>query len=298
VRLIDGRAIAAAITAEVTAAVAELTAAGTTPTLAVVVPTDDEATAWYVRSIERAAAKVGITCRVDTLDHPDGDAITNHLDTLSADPGVHGIICQTPLPAGVSLDAVGAHIDPAKDIDGANPESLGRLAAGLPTYPPATAAAVLEILRRERIPLVGARAVVVGRSTVVGKPVALLLLAEHATVTVCHSRTIDLPAVCAEGDVLVAAVGRTHLIGAAHMKPGAVVIDVGTNPTPDGGLAGDVDPDGADRAAALTPVPGGVGPVTTMLLMRHAAQAAAKRSFSPVMAPVLTTVSSWMTTRE
>lgn len=276
-RLIDGRAIAAAIAAEVTAAAAELTAAGTTPTLAVVVPTDDEATAWYVRSIDRAAAKVGITCRIDKLDHPDGEAITKHLDALSADPAVHGIICQTPLPPGVSLDAVGAHIDPAKDIDGANPVSLGRLAAGLPTYPPATAAAVLEILHREQIPLAGTRAVVVGRSAVVGKPAALLLLAEHATVTVCHSRTADLPAACAEGDVLVAAVGRTHLISAPHIKPGAVVIDVGTNPTPDGGLAGDVDPHGAQNAAALTPVPGGVGPVTTMLLMRHTVRAAADR---------------------
>jgi len=277
VRLIDGCAIAAAITEEVTAAVADLIAAGTTPTLAVVVPTDDAATAWYVRSIERAAAKVGIICRVDKLHHSDGEAITKQLDGLSADPRVHGIICQTPLPPGVSLDAVGAHIDPAKDIDGANPVSLGRLAAGLPTYAPATAAAVLEILDREQVPLAGTRAVVVGRSTVVGKPAALLLLAENATVTVCHSRTADLAAVCAEADVLVAAVGRTHLFGAAHIKAGAVVIDVGTNPTPDGGLAGDVDPNGAAAAAALTPVPGGVGPVTTVLLMRHTAQAAASR---------------------
>jgi methylenetetrahydrofolate dehydrogenase (NADP+)/methenyltetrahydrofolate cyclohydrolase len=277
-RLIDGRAIAAAITEEVTATVAEMTAGRVArPTLVVVVPTDDEATAWYVRSIERAATKVGLSCRVDKPTDPDGEAITKHLDGLSADPSVHGIICQTPLPPGVSLDAVGAHIDPAKDIDGANPVSLGRLAAGLPTFAPATAAAVLEILRREQIPLVGRRAVVVGRSTVVGKPVALLLLAEHATVTVCHSRTADLAAVCAEADVLVAAVGRTHLLGAGHIKPGAVVIDVGTNPTDDGGLAGDVDPDGANAAAALTPVPGGVGPVTAMLLMRHTAQAAANR---------------------
>ncbi|MEU8656148.1 bifunctional 5,10-methylenetetrahydrofolate dehydrogenase/5,10-methenyltetrahydrofolate cyclohydrolase [Actinoplanes philippinensis] len=273
-RLIDGRAIAATIAEEVTAAVADLTAAGTTPTLAVVVPTDDEATAWYVRSIERTATKVGITCRVDKLDHPDGETITKHLDALSADPTVHGIICQTPLPPGVTLDDVGAHINPAKDIDGANPVSLGRLAAGLPTYAPATAAAVLEILKREQVPLAGTRAAVVGRSTVVGKPAALLLLAENATVTVCHSRTKDLAAVCAEADVLVAAVGRTHLIGAQHIKPGAIVIDVGTNPTSDGGLAGDVDPAGAERAGALTPVPGGVGPVTTMLLMGHTVRAA------------------------
>jgi methylenetetrahydrofolate dehydrogenase (NADP+)/methenyltetrahydrofolate cyclohydrolase len=277
VRLIDGRAIAAAVTDEVAAAVAELTGAGTVPTLAVVVPTADEATEWYVRSIERAAAKVGIVCRVDRLDHPDGESIAKHLDMLSADPEVHGIICQTPLPPGVRLEVVGAHIDPAKDVDGANPVSLGRLAAGLPTYAPATAAAVLEILRREQVPLSGRHAVMVGRSIVVGKPVALLLLAEHATVTVCHSRTADLAAVCATGDVLVVAVGRTHLVGAAHIRSGAVVIDVGTNATADGGLAGDVDPEGATAAAALTPVPGGVGPVTTMLLMRHTAQAAANR---------------------
>jgi methylenetetrahydrofolate dehydrogenase (NADP+) / methenyltetrahydrofolate cyclohydrolase len=263
VRLIDGRAIAAAIGEEVRSTV------GSGTTLAVVVPTDDEATAWYVRSIQRTAARVGIDC---VIERPKD--LVSSLDALSADPAVHGIICQTPLPAGVTLAEVGAHIDPAKDVDGANPVSLGRLAAGLPSYPPATAAAVLEILRHERVPMVGATAVVVGRSTVVGKPAALLLLAEHATVTVCHSRTVDLAGTCARADILVAAVGRAHLIDGAYIKPGAVVIDVGTNPTPDGGLAGDVDPDAAGAAAALTPVPGGVGPVTTMLLMRHTARAA------------------------
>lgn len=275
-RLIDGRAIAAAIGDEVTADVATLRDGGVTPTLAVVVPTADEATAWYVRSIQRTASKVGIECRVEQLETPSAASIAARLDELSADAGVHGIICQTPLPEGVRLDEVGAHIAPQKDVDGANPTSLGRLATGLPTFAPATAAAVLEILRREEVPLLGTRTVVVGRSTVVGKPAALLLLAEHATVTVCHSRTVDLAGVCAEADVLVAAVGRTHLIGADYVKKGAVVIDVGTNPTPDGGLAGDVDPEAvADRAAALTPVPGGVGPVTTMLLLRHTATAAA-----------------------
>jgi methylenetetrahydrofolate dehydrogenase (NADP+)/methenyltetrahydrofolate cyclohydrolase len=275
VRLIDGRAIAATVSDEVATAAAALREGGVVPTLAVVVPTADEATAWYVRSIQRAAAKVGVDCRVDQLDSPTAADITRRLDALSADPGVHGIICQTPLPDGVRLDEVGGHIAPRKDVDGANPTSLGRLATGLPTFAPATAAAVLEILRREEVPLLGTRTVVVGRSTVVGKPVALLLLAEHATVTVCHSRTVDLPGVCADADVLVAAVGRTHLIGADYVKKGAVIVDVGTNPTPDGGLAGDVDPDAvADRAGALTPVPGGVGPVTTMLLLRHTVDAA------------------------
>jgi methylenetetrahydrofolate dehydrogenase (NADP+) / methenyltetrahydrofolate cyclohydrolase len=274
VRAIDGRAIAAALNKEVTAAVADLAATGTAPTLAVVVPTSDEAAAWYVRSIARTATKVGITCRVDTLDNPDLGAVTERLDELSGDPTVHGIICQTPLPPGVKLEDVGMHIAPEKDIDGANPISLGRLTVGLPAHAPATAAAVLEILRHEQVPLTGAHAVVVGRSAVVGKPAALLLLAENATVTVCHSRTTDLAAVCAEADVLVAAVGRPGVIGPAHVKPGAVVIDVGTNPTEDGGLVGDVDLQGSEHAAAVTPVPGGVGPVTTMLLMRHTTHAA------------------------
>jgi methylenetetrahydrofolate dehydrogenase (NADP+)/methenyltetrahydrofolate cyclohydrolase len=275
VRLIDGRAIAKVIADEVAVTVAGLKAAGTTPSLAVVMPTEDEAARWYVRSIQRQAGKAGIDCQVHELAGAGADAVQDRLGELSADPSVHGIICQTPLPDGVSLEAAGARIDPAKDVDGASPVSLGRLAAGLPSFAPATAAAVLEILRREQVPLSGARAVVVGRSVVVGKPAALLLLAENATVTVCHSRTRDLASVCAEAEVLVAAVGRAGLIGAPYIRPGAVVIDVGTNPTPDGGLAGDVDADSAGAASALTPVPGGVGPVTTMLLMRHTAEAAA-----------------------
>ena len=165
--------------------------------------------------------------------------------------------------------------------NGANPASLGGLAAGLPgVFAPATAAAVLQILRHERIPLSGRRAVVVGRSTVVGKPVALLLLAEHATVTVAHSRTVDLPGVCREADVLVVAAGRPKLVGADHVRPGAVVIDVGTTPIGDtegGGLAGDVDAAAVTGiASVLTPVPGGVGPVTTAVLMQHTLAAAAR----------------------
>ncbi|MBE1574733.1 bifunctional 5,10-methylenetetrahydrofolate dehydrogenase/5,10-methenyltetrahydrofolate cyclohydrolase [Amycolatopsis roodepoortensis] len=273
--LIDGRAIAAAITAEVTETAAKLRESGTAPTLAVLVPTDDDATAWYVRSIERAAKKVGVDCRVVQLEKPTGEDVTRELDKLSADPSVHGIICQTPLPEGVTLDHVGAHIDPAKDVDGANPVSLGRLTAGLPTYAPATAAAVLEILKREQVALSGAQVAVVGRSTIVGKPAALLLLGEHATVTVCHSRTKDLAAVTKTADVLVVAVGRAHFIGADHVKPGAVVIDVGTNPTPEGGLVGDVDQATVQEiAGSITPVPGGVGPVTTSLLLRHTVTAA------------------------
>ncbi|GAB3649969.1 bifunctional 5,10-methylenetetrahydrofolate dehydrogenase/5,10-methenyltetrahydrofolate cyclohydrolase [Glycomyces tarimensis] len=272
---IDGRAVAKALREEVGAAAERLRDAGVVPTLAVVVPTDDEGTAWYVRSIAKTADKLGLRCRIEQLERPGRDEIVAKLQELSADPQVHGVICQTPLPEGVTLAEVGGHIDPHKDIDGANPQSLGRLAAGLRTWVPATSAAVLELLRRERVPLSGARAVVVGRSTVVGKPAALLLLAESATVTVCHSRTKDLAAVCREADVLVAAVGRAGMIGAEFVKPGATVIDVGTNPTPEGGLLGDVDYEAvAPVAGAITPVPGGVGPVTTMLLLRNTVEAA------------------------
>jgi methylenetetrahydrofolate dehydrogenase (NADP+)/methenyltetrahydrofolate cyclohydrolase len=272
---IDGRAVAKAIRAEVAADAARLREEGVIPTLAVVVPTDDEGTAWYVRSIRKAAEKEGIDCRVEHLKDPGKDEIVAKLQELSADPLVHGVICQTPLPEGVTLAELGGHISPLKDVDGANSESLGRLAAGLRTFPPATAAAVLELLKREDLTLEGANAVVVGRSTVVGKPAALLLVNESATVTVCHSRTKDLAAVCREADILVAAVGRAGMIGADFVKPGATVIDVGTNPTEDGGLVGDVDYDAVSGVAArLTPVPGGVGPVTTALLLRHTVIAA------------------------
>jgi methylenetetrahydrofolate dehydrogenase (NADP+)/methenyltetrahydrofolate cyclohydrolase len=274
VTLIDGRAISKAILEAVTADVAALRAAGTTPTLAIVVPTGDEATAWYVRSIARTAAKAEIVVRQVDLHEATADQLTAELDALSADEGVHGIICQTPLPKGITLDQVGQHIAVAKDVDGANPESLGRLAAGLPAFAPATAQAVVEILQREQVPLSGADVVVVGRSNVVGKPAALLLLAENATVTICHSRTRDLAAHTRQADVLVAAVGRARMLGAEHVKPGAAVIDVGINRTEDG-LVGDVDFDAAVRRAGwITPVPGGVGPMTIAMLLRNTVVAA------------------------
>lgn len=277
-QLVDGRAIAAAIEEQTAAAAARVRAAGTVPALAVLLPTDDPGAAWYVRSIERAAARAGVSGQVHRLAGPAGPAeITGRLAELSADPAVHGIICQTPLPPGSTLATVGQAIDVAKDVDGANPASLGRLAAGLPgAFPPATAAAVLAILHHEDVALRGRRAVVVGRSTVAGKPAALLLLAEDATVTICHSRTRNLAAMCREAEVLVVAAGRASLIGPDHVAPGAVVIDVGTNPAPGGGLAGDVDAAAVTGIAdLLTPVPGGVGPVTTALLIQAAVLAAA-----------------------
>ena len=271
-RALPGRELAARIRAGVAARAAELGRAGRQPRLAVVTATDDEASAAYVRSIANAAAREGIAC--DVLRTTTANGITATLAQLGDDPEVHAVMLQTPLPDGALLADLARAIPPAKDVDGASPESLGRLVAGLPAFAPATAEAVLALLDHYRVPLRGRHAVVVGRSVVVGKPVAHLLLDRHATVTICHSRTADLPAITRQADVLVAAAGRAGLIGPGHVSPGTIVIDVGTNATPRG-LAGDVDPAVAEVAGALTPVPGGVGPVTTALLLRHVVTATA-----------------------
>jgi methylenetetrahydrofolate dehydrogenase (NADP+)/methenyltetrahydrofolate cyclohydrolase len=275
--VLSGKELAASIRTETASRAAELTAAGRPPKLAVVVATADESSAWYVRSIARAAEKAGIGCDiVDLGAGASAEAIRARLAGLSDDRGVHGIILQTPLPDGATLEDLASAISVEKDIDGANPLSLGRLVAGLPAYAPATAEAVVALLDHHKVELTGRHVAVVGRSTVVGKPAAHLLLDRNATVTVCHSRTADLAAVTSAADVVVAAVGRAGLITAAHVRPGAVVVDVGTNPTEDGGLAGDVDAVSVSaQAGALTPVPGGVGPVTTALLLQHTVRAAA-----------------------
>ncbi|WP_035847241.1 bifunctional 5,10-methylenetetrahydrofolate dehydrogenase/5,10-methenyltetrahydrofolate cyclohydrolase [Kitasatospora azatica] len=273
--VLTGKELAAAIRAEAATRAAELTAAGHPPQLAVVTATADESSAWYVRSIARAAEKTGLVCEIHDLGpQAEPGAVRERLEQLSADKAVHGLMLQTPLPPGTTLEELASAIAFEKDVDGANPLSLGRLASGLPAFAPATAEAVVALLDHYKVPLSGRQAVVVGRSTVVGKPAAHLLLDRDATVTVCHSRTADLAAVTRTAEVLVAAVGRTHLITAEHVRPGAVVIDVGTNPTADGGLTGDVAPEVAELAGALTPVPGGVGPVTTALLLRHTVLAA------------------------
>ena len=271
-RSLTGRELATRIRAGVAAQAAELALAGRQPRLAVVTATDDEASAAYVRSIANAAAREGIAC--DVLRTTTANGITATLAQLGDDPEVHAVMLQTPLPDGALLADLARAIPPAKDVDGASPESLGRLVAGLPAFAPATAEAVLALLDHYQVELLGRHAVVVGRSVVVGKPVAHLLLDRHATVTICHSRTADLPAITRQADVLVAAAGRAGLIGPGHVSPGTIVIDVGTNATP-GGLAGDVDPAVAEVAGALTPVPGGVGPVTTALLLRHVVTATA-----------------------
>jgi methylenetetrahydrofolate dehydrogenase (NADP+) / methenyltetrahydrofolate cyclohydrolase len=270
-RALSGRELAARIGASTGAQAAGLAGDGRPPRLAVVTATSDEASAWYVRSIANAAAKAGIACDVYATV---ADDLTATLTRLAGNPEVHGVMLQTPLPGDARLADLAVAIPAAKDVDGASPESLGRLVAGLAAFPPATAEAVLALLDHYQVELRGRRAVVVGRSVVVGKPVAHLLLDRDATVTICHSRTADLPAITQQADVLVVAAGRPGLIGPGHVSPGAVVIDVGTNATSDGGLAVDVDSAVAE-VAALTPVPGGVGPVTTALLLRHVVQAAA-----------------------
>ncbi|HWG01580.1 MAG TPA: bifunctional 5,10-methylenetetrahydrofolate dehydrogenase/5,10-methenyltetrahydrofolate cyclohydrolase [Trebonia sp.] len=270
---ISGRQLAGEIRADTTTRASRLTADGRQPRLAVVTATSDEASAWYVRSIANAAAKTGVACDVQHTNTVAGIAAT--LAQLADDPEVHGILLQTPLPENARLASLATAIPVAKDVDGASPESLGRLAAGLPTFAAATAEAVVTLLAHHHIEVAGRRAVIVGRSVIVGKPVAHLLLDRNATVTIAHSRTTDLPAVTRSADVLVVAAGRAGLIGPSHVSPGATVIDVGTNATADGGLAGDVDPAVAAVAGALTPVPGGVGPVTTALLLSHVVQAAA-----------------------
>jgi methylenetetrahydrofolate dehydrogenase (NADP+)/methenyltetrahydrofolate cyclohydrolase len=277
-RVLSGKELAATIRSQVTEQAAALRAAGTTPRLAVVTATDDRSSAWYVSSVSRAADKVGITCDVVDLgaDAP-LTTIRRKLSTLSDQETVHGIILHTPLPPGATLEDLAAGIDPAKDVDGANPLSLGRLASGLLAYAPATAEAVVAILDHYDIDLEGRQVAVVGRSNVVGKPVAHLLLNRNATVTVCHSRTRDLAAVTRAADVLVVAIGKPKMITGEYVLPGAIVIDVGTNPTEDGGLVGDIDARAvAARAGALTPVPGGVGPVTTAVLLAHTVQAATR----------------------
>lgn len=277
-QLLEGKKSAAAIRDDAAATVQRLRAAGVVPSLALVLATADESAAWYTRAIARAGEKVGIDVRVERLaDDASAATVRAALQRLSADDTVHGIILQVPLPPGVDGVELATAIAPEKDVDGANPVSLGRLTAGLPAFAPATAAAVLRILDDHGVELAGRRAVVVGRSLVVGKPAAMLLLARDATVTVCHSRTRDLAARTSEADVLVAAVGRPRMLGAAHVAPGAVVVDVGTTPDENGNLVGDVDAEAVmGRAGALTPVPGGVGPVTTALLLHNTVTAAAR----------------------
>jgi methylenetetrahydrofolate dehydrogenase (NADP+) / methenyltetrahydrofolate cyclohydrolase len=274
-RVLDGRAIAGELAASLAERASALRGRGVVPVLATVGIGEDPAALSYDRVLRRGAGRVGVDFRGDPLPSGSGaERVAERLRGLSADPSVHGVMLHSPLPAGLDHAELAASIAPGKDVDGAGPASAARLLLGRPGFVPATAAAVLEILGRAGVPLEGARAVVVGRSLVVGKPAALLLLAANATVTVCHSRTRGLAGIAAEADVLVVAAGRPRLIGPEAVKPGATVVDVGTTST-EGGMVGDVDFEAVARVAgAITPVPGGVGPVTTMSLLRQTLDAA------------------------
>jgi methylenetetrahydrofolate dehydrogenase (NADP+)/methenyltetrahydrofolate cyclohydrolase len=277
--LIDGRAVASQVRAQVARDVAALTAqTGLVPGLATVLVGDDPASAVYVASKRRACAEVGIADLHRHLPATAGAAqLAELLTELNADPACSGILLQRPLPGGLDDAALSALVEPDKDVDGLTPISAGRLLQGTPGLRPCTPLGIVELLDRHGVALEGAEAVIVGRSDLVGKPLAHLLLARNATVTVCHSRTRDLPAVCARADVLVAAVGVPRLIGADAVKPGAAVIDVGMHRLPEG-LCGDVDFDAVREVAGLlTPVPGGVGPMTIAMLLRNTLSAARLR---------------------
>ncbi|MQA61487.1 MAG: bifunctional methylenetetrahydrofolate dehydrogenase/methenyltetrahydrofolate cyclohydrolase FolD [Actinophytocola sp.] len=273
--VIDGKAVAASVRESVAREVAELPVA---PGLATVLVGDDPASSVYVRNKRRQCVAAGIR---DLHRHLPADigqhALATVIDELNADPTVTGILLQLPLPAHLDSAALIARIDPDKDVDGLTPISAGRLAQGHPGLRPCTPAGVMELLDAYRVPLEGSHAVVVGRSTLVGKPQAQLLLQRNATVTICHSRTRDLPAVCREADILIAAAGVPGLIGSAAVWPGATVIDVGIHRGADG-LCGDVDYEQVRGVAgAITPVPGGVGPMTIAMLLRNTVHAARLR---------------------
>src|SRR6266496_3226623 len=277
---LDGKQIAAAIRVQVRERAESLRSRGIEPTLAVMAATDDDAAAWYSRTLSKAAEKVSISARILSLDPGASEAgLVAEVARIVIDSNVHGIILQTPLPSRVRPDVLFSAIPPEKDVDGTNPLSAGRVMMGLRAFAPATATAVIELLKSYDVPLGGAHAVVVGRSMVVGKPVAHLLLAENATVTICHSRPRDLPRIPQQADVVVVAIGRPRFLGREYVKPGATVIDVGTTPDRDGKLVGDVDADAVQTiAGGLTPVPGGVGPVTTAVLLRNTISAAIRSS--------------------
>jgi len=278
--LIDGTAVARELRETLRARVAAARAAGTSPGLAVVIVGDNPASRVYVRNKARACADIGIHSEIHELsaDAPPG-ALLERIAVLNRDPSIHGILVQLPLPPGHDTARVLEAIDVSKDVDGFHPYNQGLLVDGRCPLPPCTPAGVMALLAHSRTEVAGADAVVVGRSHIVGKPLALMLVNAGATVTVCHSRTRDLARQTASADILVVAIGRPRMIGAGMVKPGATVIDVGINRLDDGKLAGDVDFDAvAGRAGKITPVPGGVGPMTIAMLLTNTVHAAERRA--------------------
>jgi methylenetetrahydrofolate dehydrogenase (NADP+)/methenyltetrahydrofolate cyclohydrolase len=275
--ILDGRAMGAEIKAELREQIRTYTELqGRPPGLVIVRVGGDAASGVYSKAILRVANDVGVAARLEQLSEQiSPDELRAMLLSLNNDESTQGIIVQMPLPAHLSQKMVADTIASSKDIDGISPRSAGNLFLGLPSFLPSTAAAVMEILERTQTPLAGRRVVILGRSNVVGKPLAMMLLQKNATVTVCHSRSTNLPEQTRQADVLVAAVGRANMVTADMVCPGAVVIDVGINALPEGGIVGDVDfASVREVAGALTPTPGGVGPLTNVVLLKQCVQAA------------------------
>ena len=278
-QILVGKAIAARLRAGVAVSAAELRGRGIAPALAVVLVGDDPASAVYVRGTAKAAREAQVAVRDHVLPAATSQAeLAALVDALNRDPLVDGILVQMPLPAHLDADAVIRAIDPAKDVDGLHPVSLGLLAQGRPGFVPCTPKGCMRLLREVGAELAGARAAVIGRSLLVGKPLALLLANANATVTMCHSKTRDLAGEVRRADIVVAAVGRPELVQGDWIQEGAVVLDVGINRTDGGKLVGDVDfRTAVQRARAITPVPGGVGPMTIACLLENTIEAARRR---------------------
>jgi methylenetetrahydrofolate dehydrogenase (NADP+) / methenyltetrahydrofolate cyclohydrolase len=275
-KILDGKAAAAGVRSEVASEVAALQERAVPVRLDVILVGEDPASVTYVASKERDSREVGIESRVHRFpaDVPQED-LAGLVDRLNDDEAVSGFFIQLPLPEGLDAMPLVSSITPAKDVDGLSPESAGRLAVGLPSLLPCTPHGIIQLLRRNGLELAGREAVVVGRSNLVGRPLAQLLLRENATVTVCHSRTRGLPGVTRRADILVVAAGRREMVGAEHVKEGAVVVDVGIHRRAEGGLVGDVRFDEVEpKAAWISPVPGGVGPMTRAMLLHNTVRAA------------------------
>lgn len=275
-RIIDGKVIAAELCEEMKGEVEKVRASGLIPGLAVVIVGEDPASKVYVGQKEKACANLGIYSEKHTLPADvSEEELVGLIRGLNEDPKIHGILVQLPLPGHIDEGRVLETIDPRKDVDGFHPVNVGKLVVGEETLLPCTPHGIIVLLERAGVDLKGKETVVVGRSNIVGKPVSLLLLSKHATVTICHSKTEDLAAHTGRADVLVVAVGKPETIKADMVKEGVVVIDVGVNRLEDGRLVGDVDFEGVkEKASAITPVPGGVGPMTITMLMRNTIEAA------------------------
>jgi len=277
-RILDGKALAAAIRGELKQKVEALARRAVRPGLAVLLAGDDAASRVYVRNKTLAAGEVGVHSEVHEFKaEVSQSSLLEKIHALNANPAVHGILVQLPLPKQIDAARVLEAVAPAKDVDGFHEANLGALLAGRPGVVPCTPAGVMRLIGHAGVPLAGRRAVVIGRSNIVGKPLALLLLQKDASVTICHSKSKDLESISKQADVLVAAVGRAKLVTAGMVKPGACVVDVGVNRLPDGKLAGDVDFEAVKNIAGwITPVPGGVGPMTIAMLLENCLRAAAR----------------------